>query len=237
MADSSFQAPPMSSGESQSLEISRYEPEAPHIRSARFSLSNLSIRNRLTLLIGTLVFGMIAISIWASYRGVREAALEVGRERLLSLTQQLASLSQQSGVDLLNKTSVAANDAATVNFLRAPSPATRLAASAILQPFAPPRDPNSLQVELWKADHSVALVVPDSASPQAFDLEPEFKKCSVEPYRAVGEIRVLNDTITYTAITAVMDGTGQPMGYLVRWRRISPTPDARKRLGDGAWNA
>ncbi len=223
---------PVSAGEIPELGMSKFQPQRPRMRRARFSLSNLSIRNRLTLLIGTLVFGIIAISIWASYRGVREAALEVGRERLLSLTQQLATLSQQSSADLLSKTSIAANDAAIVDFLRSPSAATRPGASAILQQFVPSRDPNSLQVELWKANYSVALVMPDGASPQSADLEPELKQCSVEPFKAVGAIQVLNDIITYTAVTAVIDSTGKPLGYLVRWRRVSPTPDARKRLAD-----
>jgi capsule polysaccharide export protein KpsE/RkpR len=103
------------------------------MRTPRLFLSNLSIRNRLTLLIGTLLFVIVAISTWASYRGVKEAALEVGRERLLSLTQQLATLSQQGAVDLLSKTSIAANDALVLDFLRSPSAATRLGASALLQ--------------------------------------------------------------------------------------------------------
>ena len=207
-------------------------PRRPPKPFARFSLSNMSIRNRLTLLIGSLVFVIIAIAIWASYRGVRDAAIEVGRARLVSLTQQLAGLSQQSGVDLLSKTSIAANDPAILAFLRSPSAATRHEASAILQQFAPPRDPNSLNAELWKADYTLALVIPDGASIPSVDQEPELKQCSVEPFKSVSALRVLNDAITYTATAAAMDTTGKPLGYLVRWRRLSPAPDARKRLSD-----
>jgi len=221
----------ISVGETPGVGLSRFHPQRPRPGGVRPSLSNLSIRNRLTLLIGSLLFIIIAISIWASYRSVREAAVEVASARLTSLTQQLATLSQQGSVDLLSKTSIAANDAAILEFLRSPSATTRAGASTILQQFAPPRDPNSLQVELWRADNSVALVVPDGA-PEPFDLSPEFKQCSVEPFKAVSPIRLLKETITYTAVTATLGSTGQPLGYLVRWRRVSPTPDARKRLAD-----
>ena len=220
----------MSAGETPGPGMS--QPRRPPVRRARFSTSNMSIRNRLTLLIGSLVFGIIAISIWASYRGVKDAALQVGRDRLQSLTQQLATLSQQSSVDLLGKTSIAANDPATLAFLRAPSAATRTGASAVLQQFVPPRDPNSVQAELWNADYSLALLMPDGASPQPADMEPELKQCSIEPFKAVSAIRVRNDVITYSATAAVMDSTGKPLGYLVRCRRLSPAPDARKRLAD-----
>ena len=100
-----------------------------HMQSGRFSLSNLSIKHRLPLLIGTLLLGIIIASTWASYRGVQESALAVGRERLQNLTQQLANLSQQSNSLLLTKTSTAANSPAIRAFLQSPSPGTRAGAS------------------------------------------------------------------------------------------------------------
>src|SRR5437879_12590362 len=101
------------------------------MRRRRLSLSSLSIRHRLPLLIGTLLLGIITASTWASYRGVKESALELGRERLQNLTQQLATLSQQSAVALLSKTYTAANDPAVRDFLKSPSPATRPGEAAI----------------------------------------------------------------------------------------------------------
>src|SRR6266436_6256738 len=101
-------------------------------RRSRFSLSNLPLKHRLPLLIGTLLLGIITVSIWTSYRGVKESALELGRERLRGLTQQLASQTQQSLPVFLNRTSSAANDPAVRTFLSAPSPSTRPAAVSIL---------------------------------------------------------------------------------------------------------
>jgi signal transduction histidine kinase len=194
----------------------------PTRRPFRFSFSNLSIEHRLPLLIGSLLFVVIVASTWAAYRGVNEAALEVGRERLLSLTQQLASLSQQSTPDLLSRTSFAANDHSILDFLQSPSAVTQPGASAILQQFVPPKDPNGLQVELWRPNHSVPLIIPSGALPKPVDLQTEFEQCSSDPFRVVGAINIVNDVVVFPAVAAVRDNTGGVVGFLVRWRRISP---------------
>ncbi len=165
-------------------------------RRSPFSLSNLPIKLRLPLLIGTLLFGVITVSIWASYRGVKESALEVGGERLRSLTQQLANQVQQSLPIFLNRTFTVANDPAVRAFLTAPSSNTRPAAVAMLQQFAPVQDPSSSQVELWNSTGSRVLTVPDNAALESADLSGEFKQSGVEPYKAVGAVLEVNNDIT-----------------------------------------
>jgi len=95
----------------------------------RFSISNLSIKHRLPLLIGALLLAIVLASTLASYRGVKESALEVGGERLQNLTKQLANQLQQSAAALLAKTFAEANDPAIRAFLQSPSPTTRSLAS------------------------------------------------------------------------------------------------------------
>lgn len=95
-------------------------PTHPSSRAADFSLLNLSIKRRLPLFIGLLLSGMLAVSTWAAYRGMKETALEAGRERLRLLTQQLASMFQQSFTNVSNRTATAANDAAIREYLLAP---------------------------------------------------------------------------------------------------------------------
>src|SRR5258707_12976967 len=210
------------------------KPDLDHLSSQRasLSLSNLPIKHLLPLLIGTLLFGIITLSIWASYRGVKESALEVGGERLRSLTQQLANQIQQSLPIFLNRTFTVANDPAVRTFLSAPSPNTRPAAVSILQQFAPVQDPSSLQVELWNATGSLVLTVPDNSAPEPADLSAEFKQSGADPYKAVGPLRLVKGVLMYTVIAAVKDDQGKVMGYLVRWRLVSPTPNARKQLSN-----
>ena len=66
------------------------------VRGSRLFLSNLPIKYRLPLIMGAILLSIILISIWASYSIVKQSALDVGRERLSSPTQQLANQSQQS---------------------------------------------------------------------------------------------------------------------------------------------
>jgi hypothetical protein len=110
------------------------------MRSRGFSLSNLSIRHRLPLLIGMLVRGTILGSTWASYPGVRESAFEVGPQWSLSLTQQPASLSQLVAALLIDKTVAAATDPTIRALLQLPSPVARPAASTILEQFTATQD-------------------------------------------------------------------------------------------------
>jgi PAS domain S-box-containing protein len=191
-----------------------------------FSLSNLSIKHRLPLLIGALLLAILAASAFASYRAVRESALEVGRQRLLGLTQQLASQSQQGVPSLLAKISTTANEPAIRSFLQNPSTTTRAGALAVLQQFAAAQDQSNLQVELWNANNS--LVLPDGPSPQAIDLAPQFKQSSTDPFKAVGPVRLINNRVVYPAVAAVKDDAGNVIGYLVRWRRI--TADGRQSV-------
>src|SRR5438874_8990837 len=202
------------------------------MQPGRVSLSNLSIKHRLPLLIGTLLLGIILASTYASYRAVKQAALTVGRERLLNLTEQLANLSQQSTSTLLAKTFTAANDPAIRSFLQAPKTDNEASARAVLQQFSTANDPSSLQIELWRTDRSLALTVPAGSRPQPADLALEFKQATGDPFKATGAMRVVNDTPVYPAVAAVKDEAGKPIGYLVRWRRLSSTPEARKQLSD-----
>ena len=207
------------------------EPE-PIRRAYPQFLSKLSIRQRLPLLMATLLFGIIVASIWASYRGVKESSLEVGRERLIHLTDELAGMSQQSSALLLGQTLGAANDPAIRSYLSSPSGTTRPPAAEVLKQFAVPQDPNNVQVELWSATHSLVLALPDGSDPQPSTLDHEFKQCAREPFKAFGPIRMVKDTLTYPAVAAAKDETGKPIGYLVRWRKISANPEARKQLTD-----
>jgi signal transduction histidine kinase len=214
------------------------EPHALRIpaETTRFGLfsffSGLSIRHRLPLLMATLLGGVIVASTWASYSGVKESALELGRERLLNLTQQLATLSQQSVAALLTKTETVASDPAIRAYLHAPSSDSRPSVLAVLQQFAPQQDPSSLQVELWNANHSLAMILPESSSAELSNLEKEFKLCADNPFRIAGTIRVIKDSVAYPVVAAARDEAGKPIGFLVRWRKLSATPDARKQLTD-----
>src|SRR5437763_2687537 len=156
------------------------------VQRGRMSLSNLPIKRRLPLLTALLLFGVISAATLLSYFGVRGSALELGRERLLSLTEQLARQLQQPSAIILGKTSAAANDPAVRAFLKSPSNAARAGAVAALQQFAPEQAPSSMHVELWRADRSLPLTRPENSKPEPSDRDAEVKQCGADPRKAAG---------------------------------------------------
>src|ERR1041384_4225941 len=122
-----------------------------------WSLSNISFKYRLPLLIGTLLAAVIIACNWAAYRAVRASALDVGRERLQNLTQQLSGLLQQSANNILTKTAAAAKEPAMRAFVKSPETASRVEVEKLLQQFVAPQDRNSIRVELWSAERGLLL--------------------------------------------------------------------------------
>jgi hypothetical protein len=125
-----------------------------------FSVSNISIKYRLPLLIGTLLFIVIVACSWASYRSVKTSAREVGRERLQNLTQQLSGLLQQSANNITTKTASVASDPVVREFVKAPATGSRADLKRLLQQFEAPADANSLGVELWSRESGLAFLRP-----------------------------------------------------------------------------
>lgn len=199
------------------------------MKHGKWSLSNVSFRYRLPLLIGTLLALILVACNWASYRAVRASAFDVGRERLQNLTQQLSSLLQQSANNILTKTVSVANEPAMRAFVKSPSTASRTEVDKLLQQFLASQDQNSLRVEVWSTDR-LLLVSPQSDATPLSDLAAEFKHSAVEPFRTAGNIRRLNDTIGFPAVAAVKGEDGKVAGYLVRWRKLAANADTRQQM-------
>jgi signal transduction histidine kinase/ActR/RegA family two-component response regulator len=195
----------------------------------KWSLSNISFKYRLPLLIGTLLALIIVACNWASYRAVKTSAFDVGRERLQNLTQQLSSMLQQSANNISTKTASVANEPAIRAFVKSQTTEMRAEVQKLLQQFLAPQDQNGLRVELWSTDR-LLLVSPESGATPLSDLSAEFKHSSVEPFRTVGNIRRLNDTIGFPAVAAVKGDDGKVAGYLVRWRKLAASADTRQQM-------
>src|SRR5256714_3237891 len=104
---------------------------APASRVRTFA--GLSIRTRLLISIGAVLVTIIAAMIWVGYRQVSVSASDVARERLRNLTQQFASISQQSIANGLNRSSAVANDPAVRAFIKAPSNQDQAAAAHVIE--------------------------------------------------------------------------------------------------------
>lgn len=200
--------------------------------TSRWSLANFSISLRLPLLIAALLCGVIIVSTWASYRGVRDSAHALARERLQNLTQQFGGLLQQSATTQGNRTVTAANDAAVREYLRDRSKESQDRTINLFEPFAPGQEQNALSVELWDRDGAVVLRVPQDAEPGPTDVARELKQAATEPFKSVGHLRPYHDTIGYPIVASVRSPEGEVLGHIVRWRKLSTNPEARRQLTD-----
>jgi hypothetical protein len=147
------------------------------MRALGSSLSNLSLKHRLSLLTASLLLGIILPTTAAAYCGVKQSALAVGREQLLNLTQPLVNLPQQSTTNLLSPISKVTNEPAVIVFF--PSD------SSVLQQFGSAQNPNGSQVELWSVKKSLALSPPEDSSAAAVAvLTSEFEDCATDGFSA-----------------------------------------------------
>lgn len=191
----------------------------------------MSLRTRLLAFIAALVLLVMGAAIGFAHHEVMIAANDVARERLQNLTNQFATMSQQSTTARLARTVNAANDRAVRAFLNSPSATTRRPAEEVLKRFAEPQDKNGLQIELWKPDRTLALTVPDGVKPITVDLSKDFQQLGKEPFRA-GALQVFNGEVVGNLAAATHDEQGRISGYLIRWRRVAlnPNPEQLKQL-------
>jgi signal transduction histidine kinase/ActR/RegA family two-component response regulator len=156
--------------------------------------------------------------------------MEVGRERLQNLTQQLSALLQQSASLITTKTASVANDPVVREFVKSPASGSRADVQKLLQQFVAPTDANSLGVELWSRESGIVFSDPGGGMISLGDLATEFQQCGSEPFRTVGAIRRVKDTVGFPAVAAVRNEQGGVIGYLVRWRRLTTTADSRQQM-------
>jgi signal transduction histidine kinase len=140
---------------------------------------------------------------------------------------------QQSASNTASKTVAAANDPAIRARLLSPATTSRSSVETVLQQFRCAEDPNCLRIELWDVHRSLVLALPENTSDIPVDLDSEFNHCaSGPPFSVVGAYRVVADTIVHPVVAAVTDDGERPVGYLVRWRRLSTTTEGRQKFVD-----
>jgi len=189
---------------------------------------HLSIQQRLPVLICILLICVIAGFSWMSYIGVRKAALTTGRERLSSLTMQLASMFQQSTRTLVTTTSTAANQDVFKNYLQSGDTASRKAALEALTKQR--QDTNFLSVELLNADKTGLLCSAHEGVQVTVIPRLELSIAERAPdFSTVGKIYTEGDSMYYPIVAAVIQDR-KPIGYLVKWRQVHATPKTLEQL-------
>src|SRR5258705_6311837 len=117
----------------------------------RLSYSRLTIRQRLPILICSLLLSVILIFGIISYLGVRKAALKVGEDRLRSLTEQLSTMLGGNSRSFISSSFAAINKPAIKSYLLSDGKDSSAEALKILDDLR--KDSSYVQVELKNQEH------------------------------------------------------------------------------------
>ncbi len=196
--------------------------------ATRFSVSGLSIQQRLPLLICLLLLCVVVIFSWTAYIGVKDASLKAGRERLMSLTGQLSSLFQQSAHVTTTATHTAATQESILDYLRSDGKQSRDETIAAMRKLR--QDTIFRLVELLNADRAPVLRFGDTGFVIKANLRPVLQAAATSAeFTSIGKIYRAGDSMYYPIVAAVMDEK-KPLGYIVRWRLLHATPQAIAQL-------
>lgn len=189
----------------------------------------MSIQTKLPLLISGFLVVVIALYSIASYETVKAASLDVAHQRLASLTGQFAQLFDQSAKNEEKAMRTLAADTAITAFVASSGRYSRTAAQqALVKPGTRPEI--TIRAELLDANGSTLLAQQPDADERQAELAVDIARASKGPdFAAVGRFRLINDTLAYPEVAAVLQGT-HPIGFVVRWRRVAATQQARDQL-------
>lgn len=183
-------------------------------------VGGLSIRTKLFLLVTSLLAVVTVFYSWVTYREVRFAALNATTARLNGIATQWAQMlaaNRQQQVVTLGKLG---DSAAVSGVLAQPTTPPDSAGLATLRKLFPAQ-PQRLAVQIISADGREIARLGDSvtwADPTA--LRQQLATTALSDTGTTSELTVAHDTIVYAA-AARLGGGGQPIGYLVEWRRLS----------------
>jgi signal transduction histidine kinase len=187
-------------------------------RTNRFSLGRLSIKQRLPLLICTLLLVCIVVYGFANYYSLKKADLTIGRDRLHSITTQMnASFGQVTAFYVSNSTSVS-KQASVIQFLKSGGKGSQSEASRAFNRletdstwvWAELLDNNFKPVSsAGKRDITARLNLKQIIA--AADLKPDSARVTTL-YRANGG--------AYFALISEVTENGHLLGYAIAWKSI-----------------
>lgn len=193
------------------------------------SFPNVSIQHRLTLFIFILLFLVISLLAFTSYFGIKRKSMEVGHERIKSLTEQLGALFKESSQKIKSSTKEAAQKKQIVNYLLSPENKSSLSWLENLKEMGFPRDTLTLAIKIFDKKKE-KLFSRGKATNFPLIKDALFKEASAAPYfSTIGKLQIKNDSIVYPVVSSIML-KNQIMGYLVRWRLVASSKKSLDQL-------
>jgi len=194
---------------------------SPH----RFSFSRLSIQQRLTLLICTLLFASIIVYGYANYYSIKKASLIIGKERLNTISKQISNNFGQSAAFLINASKTAASQKEVVQFLKSDGKLFRKETLDILDRLK--RDSTWVWIELLNANKASVVHTDKSTIPIKVKANDALFAAGSES--RLGKIYQQNGAVYFPIISPVTDNK-KIIGYIVAWKSLLAGPAAVAEL-------
>ncbi|HEU4633282.1 MAG TPA: PAS domain S-box protein, partial [Flavisolibacter sp.] len=192
----------------------------------KMGFAGLSIRQRLPLLVCTLLLSVLLIFGVISYLGVRKATLKAGRERLKTLSQQMAAMLSASTQNLITGTYTASQRPAVKSFLSTGGKDSAAAVNAILQKLQ--KDSSYVKAELINLSGITLHSFSNRDEVPSLPTEWVTKSASKDS-GMMGKIFTMDHSVFYP-IVATVTVEGKPGGYLVLWRQLAARSKAVDQL-------
>ena len=194
------------------------------------STAGMSIQQKLPLLVSGFLLLVIVLYSWASYATVRAASVDVARQRLLTLTGQIAQIYDQNLKAEIKNTRALMNDSAVRRFVASSGRLSRDAATKVLLTKGQ-RPELTFRTEILDTLGATVLSIPSGPLERHEELAGDLAKAATGPdYGTIGRFRLMNDTLVAPEVLGVTEGT-RVIGYVVRWRRVgTATKETRAQL-------
>lgn len=206
------------------------------VNNYRSSWHSMSIQQRLPILICVLLLAVIMSFGIASYYTVRRALIEVGKERLKTLTGELGSMFSLSTGNVVNTLKKSADDDTLRQYLGSGTKELREEALQKLKKLH--TDSTVVLVELLGTDFKRLLSYSEAGDSlqQKIIQKNQAALSPPEPDR-LGNMYPINGSVYLPAIAAV-HAKNKVIGYLVNWRLLVTSPQAIQQvsalMGKGA---
>ena len=194
----------------------------------RMTFRDLSIQQRLPLLICILLCSVIVTFGFASYYGVKKATLEMGTKRLHTLTDQLSAMLTASSTKLYTISLAVARQDTIKKNVQSRGTELRTEALEILNNLR--KDSSWVLLELLDSNKSPVLWTGNKGTEAKLSLDTIFSSLRVGPDSCkVGKIYAAGDSMYYPVVTSIVDKK-LVIGYLVSWRSLSSSPKELEQL-------
>ena len=144
------------------------------------STAGMSIQKKLPLLVSGFLLIVIVLYSVASYMTVKAASVDVARQRLISLTGQIAQIYDQNVKTEMKNTHTLMNDSAVRNFVKSSGRLSKDAAMKVLVSGGP-RPELNFRTEILDASGAPVLDIPSGPLERHEELAGELAKAAVGP--------------------------------------------------------